>query len=93
MSVTAIASLEPRRRAIVAGEILSVTSYRRPYPRTEVELDDGSGVMVLRFMGRGEVPGLTPGLRMRAYGTPGCERDTVVMLNPLYCFDRAERTE
>lgn len=70
MSITAIASLEPRRRAIVAGAIRSVRSYRRPYPRTEVELDDGSGVLLLRFMGRHEVPGLAPGLRLRAEGGP-----------------------
>jgi hypothetical protein len=86
VSITAIASLEPRRRAIVAGEIRTVTSYRRPYPRTEIELDDGSGVLLLRFMGRHEVPGLAPGLRLRAEGTPGPERGALVMLNPLYCL-------
>jgi hypothetical protein len=89
VSLTAIASLEPRRRATVAGAIRAVTSYRRPYPRTEVELDDGSGVLLLRFMGRQEVPGLTPGLCLRAEGTPGPERGALVMLNPLYCLGRA----
>ncbi len=84
MSVTAIGSLQPRRRAIVAGHIRSVQSYRRPYQRTDVELDDGSGVVFLRFVGRDEIPGLVPGLRLRAEGTAGPVRGALVMLNPLY---------
>lgn len=84
MSVTAIGSLVPRRRAIVAGRIRAVRSFRRPYQRTDVELDDGSGVVTLRFVGRDRVPGLIPGLRLRAEGTPGRVRGALVMLNPLY---------
>ena len=90
MSPTAIGSLEPRRRATVAGEIRAVNSYERPYQRTEVELDDGTGVVVLRFVGRTQIPGLAPGRRMVAEGTPGAVRDGFVMLNPLYSFVPAE---
>ena len=90
MTVTAIGSLVPRRRATVMGTVRSVTSYERPYVRTEAELDDGTGVMVLRFMGQSRVPGLDPGRRMVAQGTPGDERGSLVMLNPIYCFDPAE---
>jgi hypothetical protein len=86
VSPTAIASLEPRRRATAAGEIRAVTSYGRPYPRTEVELDDGTGVLRLRFVGRTQVPGLAPGRRMVAEGTPATASDGLVMLNPLYRF-------
>lgn len=57
MSPSAIGSLEPRRRATVAGEIRAVSSYERPYQRTEVEVDDGTGVVVLRFVGRTHIPG------------------------------------
>jgi hypothetical protein len=74
----------------VAGRIRSVRSYERPYPRTEAELDDGTAVILLRFMGRRQVPGLTAGLFMVAEGTPGPERGALVMLNPLYCFVPAE---
>jgi hypothetical protein len=84
VSPTAIASLEPRRRATVAGEIREVRSSERPYHRTEVELDDGTGVVLLRFLGRIEVPGLVPGRRMIAEGTPGATPHGLVMLNPLY---------
>ena len=90
MTVTAIASLAARRRAPVAGEIRSVRSYRHPYPRTEIELEDKTGVLLLRFMGRIEVSGLAPGLRVHAEGTPGDERGTLVMLNPIYAFDPPE---
>ena len=84
MSPTAIAALEPRRRATAAGEIRAVTLYERPYLRTEVELDDGTGVLRLRFVGRKQVPGLAPGRRMVAEGTPAPAPDGLVMLNPLY---------
>jgi hypothetical protein len=90
VSVTAVASLVPRRRATVAGEIRSVRSYQRPYPRTEVLLDDGTGAIVLRFMGRISIPGLVPRLRMIATGTPGTERGALVILNPLYCLATTE---
>ncbi len=61
-----------------------MTSYGRPYLRTEVELDDGTGVLRLRFVGRTRVPGLAPGRRMVAEGTPATASDGLVMLNPLY---------
>jgi hypothetical protein len=86
VSCTAIASLEPRRRATVAGQIRSVRSYERPYPRTEAEVDDGTGTVVLRFVGRRHVPGLGPGRRVMAEGTPRRGRGVLVMLNPLYRF-------
>jgi hypothetical protein len=87
---TAVASLRPRRRAIVMGEIRAVESYDRPYPRTELELDDGTGTIFLCSIGRREVPGLAPKLCLVAEGTPGLERGGLVMLNPLYCFVPAE---
>jgi hypothetical protein len=90
VSPSAIASLDPRRRATVAGDIRAVTSYERPYPRTDVELDDGTAVLFLRFVGRRHVPGLVTGRRMVAEGTPGAGPDGLVMLNPLYCFTSSE---
>jgi hypothetical protein len=86
VSPTAIAALVPRRRATAAGEIRAVNYYDRPYRRTEVELDDGTGVLRLRFVGRTQVPGLAPGRRMVAEGTPAAAPDGLVILNPLYRF-------
>jgi hypothetical protein len=90
VSTTAIASLEPRRRATVAGQIRSVQSYERPYPCTDAELDDGTGTLRVRFLGRRQVPGLAPKLSLEVEGTPRLQRGTLVMLNPLYCFVPAE---
>ncbi len=71
------------------GRINSVTSYERPRVVTDVEIDDGTGVLVLRFMGRSGVPGMAPGRCVTAEGTPGLSRGHLVMLNPLYSFDDA----
>ena len=90
MSVTAIESLEPRRRATIAGKIRAVRSYERPFPRTDAEVDDGTGVVLLRFVGRSHVPGIEQGRRILADGTPGTEGNVLVMLNPLYSFEPTE---
>ncbi len=86
MSATAIGELEPRRRATMAGEILSVVAYELPWVRTDAEVGDGTGVVVLRFMGRAEVPGLVPGRHIVAEGTPGLRNGVLVVHNPLYQF-------
>jgi hypothetical protein len=82
----AIAALVPRQRAVVVGEIQSVTSSERPSVRTDVVLTDGTGAVILCFMGRAAVPGLAAGRRVIAEGTPASERDVLVMRNPLYSF-------
>ena len=83
---TAIAALTPRRRAVVAGEVRSVVSHERPWVHTDAVLDDGTGTVTLRFMGRSEVPGVAAGSRMSAEGTPAIERGVLLMRNPLYSF-------
>ena len=85
-----MASLVPRRRAIVAGQVRSVVSYERPYVRTEAQLRDETGVVVLRFMGRASVPGVAVGAHIVAEGTPRPEREALVLLNPRYWFDAGE---
>jgi hypothetical protein len=85
-----MASLVPRRRAIVAGQVRSVVSYEHPYVRTEAELRDGTGVIVLRFMGRASVPGVEVGAHMVAEGTPSADHEALVMLNPRYWFEAGE---
>lgn len=82
----AIEDLEPRRRATVSGEIFSVKTYELPWVRTDAELGDGTGVVVLRFMGRAAVPGLAPGRRVVVDGTPGLRDGALVIPNPRYAF-------
>lgn len=84
MTSIPIGNLEPRKRATVSGEIIPVVSYGLPWVRTDAELGDGTGTVVLRFMGRLEVPGLVAGRRVVVEGTPGDRRGLLVIRNPLY---------
>jgi hypothetical protein len=86
----AIAALVPRQRSRVTGRIESVVSYERPWVRTDAVLDDGTGALVLRFLGRSRVPGMAGGLRVIAEGTPALERGVLLMRNPIYSFATAE---
>ena len=87
---TAIAALVPRQRSRVAGEIESVRSFERPWVRTDAILDDGTGALILRFLGRSVVPGIVAGSRVVAEGTAAMERGVLLMRNPLYSFAAPE---
>ena len=84
-----IASVVTRRRTTLRGEVVSVTSTAVPWARTDATLDDGTGRLVLRFLGRATVPGVEPGRRLVVDGTPGLVGRKLVMLNPIYSFDEA----
>ncbi len=71
----------------MSGEVLSVAAHESPWVRTDAELGDGTGVVVLRFVGRAEVPGLSAGRRMVVHGTPALRAGVLVIHNPLYEFD------
>ena len=87
--ITAIAALTPRRRGTVEGAIVNVVVFERPWVRTEIEIDDGTGRLVLRFDGRRGVPGFAPGSRVVAEGTSAEEGGVLVMRNPRYEFSAA----
>ena len=92
MSTTAIAAVVPRRRTTVRGEIVSVVSHERLWVRTDAEVTDGTGNLVLRFVGRSGLPGLVAGSQLEVEGTPGFVRGVLVMLNPRYSLKgRADR--
>jgi hypothetical protein len=84
MTTTATAAVTPRQRTMVRGEIVSVVTYERPSIRTDAEVTDGTGSLLLRFLGRSSIPGLVAGCQIVAEGTPGFVRGVLVMLNPLY---------
>jgi hypothetical protein len=90
VTTSAIAAVTLRSRNTVRGEIVSVKAYQRPWMRTDVVLGDGTGTLLLRFLGRATVPGLAVGRRVIAQGTPGLVRNAVVIVNPLYSFVTAE---
>jgi hypothetical protein len=89
-ATTAIAALVPRRRSRVAGGITSVTSFERPWVRTDAVLVDGTGALVLRFLGRSRVPGMVAGSKVIAEGMPAVEHGVLLMRNPLYSFAASE---
>ncbi len=86
MIASPIASAVPRRRTTVQGEVVSAVSTERPWLRTDVTVSDGTGSLVLRFVGRSSVPGLEVGRRLVVDGTPGLVDGALVMLNPVYSF-------
>jgi hypothetical protein len=85
--VTAIGALTPRRRSTVCGNVARVKTYRRPWLRTDAELADDTGCVVLRFVGRSDLPGIVVGRRLRAEGTPSSQDGQIVILNPIYAFE------
>jgi hypothetical protein len=86
MTITAMSAVVPRVRTTVAGRIIAVRAYRRPWMRLDVELGDGTGTLILRFTGRSAVPGMSPGRRVGAEGMPSGQGGTLFMLNPHYVF-------
>ncbi|HEX4082762.1 MAG TPA: hypothetical protein VHX40_07315 [Acidimicrobiales bacterium] len=96
-----IAAAGSRRRAALTGTVRAVGVRRRPrragpWPgerrctaltvATEAELDDGTGTIVLRWVGRDGVPGIVVGASLAVEGTVLADRGRRVLLNPLYRF-------
>jgi hypothetical protein len=82
---TPVAEVVARRRAVVAGTLTALT-YR---PRTQTpaltaRLSDGTGSLELIFLGRREVPGITPGRRLVAEGMVYDDHGRPAMFNPAY---------
>jgi hypothetical protein len=84
MTVTAIGAVVPRRRVTVRGDIVSVVAYETPWVRTDAEVSDGTGRLLLRFLGRSGIPGIVTGCQIVADGTAGFVRGVLVVLNPRY---------
>jgi hypothetical protein len=83
--VIPIAEVAYRQRARVAGRIKS----QRVQPwagvaTLECVIVDGTGGLNLVFLGRKQVAGLAPGVRLVAEGTVGDHGGKLAILNPLY---------
>jgi hypothetical protein len=89
VNATTIAAAVPRRRATFRGSVVSVVSAETPTVRTDAVIDDGTGRLVLRFIGRSSVPGIEPGRHVVVEGTPGVVAGHPVVVNPRYSFDGA----
>ena len=84
-AVQRVADARPRQRLVVEGTIVSTVAQRHGYGTAcRCELDDGTGVLALLFLGREHVPGVVPGARCRVAGTPQPDRAGLVVWNPVY---------
>ncbi len=82
---TPCAQLSGRRRALVSGTLRSVTV--RPQggvPALEAELWDGTGSLVLIWLGRREILGIEAGAAMCVDGFVACTEGRKVLYNPRY---------
>lgn len=82
---TPCVELSGRRRATVSGTLRSVTL--RPQggvPALEAELSDGTGSLVLVWLGRREITGVEAGAAIRVEGFVACAEGRKVLYNPRY---------
>lgn len=80
-----VAGVPDRARACVAGTIRTVTL--RPVagvPALEAEIYDGSGSLIVIFLGRRRIPGIDLGRHVSVTGRISRQKDRVIMYNPTY---------
>ncbi|WP_029287746.1 OB-fold nucleic acid binding domain-containing protein [Cellulomonas sp. HZM] len=82
---TPVDQLPVRARARVSGVVRSVTFRpREGVPALEAELYDGSGTLVLVWLGRREIAGIVPGRRLKAEGLVCLVDGRRTVFNPGY---------
>ena len=82
---TPVDQLPVRSRARVSGVVRSVTFRpREGVPAVEAELYDGSGTLVLVWLGRREIAGVVPGRRLKAEGLVCMVDGRRTVFNPGY---------
>lgn len=81
----AIADAPDRELVSLAGSLQTVTLRPRGgVPALEAELFDGTGSIVLIWLGRRRITGITPGRSMRVKGRIGLNDGVRVIFNPRY---------
>jgi len=75
---------------VLTGTVTSVRHRRTLAGAAVVDavLEDGTGTVVLRWLGRPAVPGVGPGTELVVEGTVADVRGVPVILNPLFRFTR-----
>jgi hypothetical protein len=82
-----IGALSARQKACVVGRVRSLTV--RPWgdvPSLEVQLADEHGKLVVAFLGRREIAGLSPGSQIAVEGMVALLGGQLTMINPEYEF-------
>jgi hypothetical protein len=78
---------QPRTRVSVTGEVIEVRTVRRESGVIfEADLNDGTGVVTLVFLGRRDMGGILPGAGLVAEGTLIARHHLLELLNPNYRF-------
>ncbi len=84
----AIGETRWRERARVSGRVRSVRVQPLSGVATlECTLRDSTGGITLVFLGRREVAGIRPGVRLTAEGMVGDHKGRLAILNPIYELD------
>lgn len=82
-----ISDASARGRIAVTGEVVSCAITRHGGSIAyRLEIDDGTGRLALLFLGRGAIPGLDVGARVRVWGTAMADGAGLVTWNPRYEF-------
>ena len=82
---TPIAEAPDRERVKLRGTLRTVTLRPRGgVPALEAELFDGSGVIVVVWLGRRRISGISPGRSMEIQGRIGAHDGQRIMYNPRY---------
>lgn len=80
-----IADAPDRQTVSLRGVVSTVTLRPRGgVPALEAELDDGTGSIVVIWLGRRRIAGVSPGRGIRVQGRIGVQDGTRVMFNPRY---------
>jgi hypothetical protein len=80
-----IAEAPEREHVVVNGVLRTVTLRPRGgVPALEAELDDGSGVITIVWLGRRRISGVDPGRSVSVAGCIGRQGGVPIMFNPRY---------
>jgi hypothetical protein len=82
---TPIGEAPDRERVVLRGVLRTVTLRPRAgVPALEAELNDGSGVVIVVWLGRRRIAGIDPGRSIEVEGRIGAHDGVRVMYNPRY---------
>lgn len=84
-SVEKIASCAPGEKVTVEGVLRSVSLVPRSHaPVVEAELDDGTGIITVAWLGRRTIHGIDAGRRIVVCGRLTCNTEKPTIYNPRY---------
>ncbi len=82
---TSIADAPNRERVTLRGSLRTVTLRPRAgVPALEAELNDGSGIITVVWLGRRRIAGIEPGRAIEVEGRIGAYDGVRIMYNPRY---------